>query len=180
MPYTTVALIDDVTQAHAVSDDLHAAGFPSDSISLVFPERHDPDPLHYAPTTPTAPQTPRAGGNTWIATDQTRHHLDGIAVTTVPGVGRLLATGPLLTILSGVGMHASPDRMVRSLLGMGLPMSDARHYTAGLGVGQILLAVRTDEDSCAKLVEEIIRHHGGRDISQSAWPSAEKRPFVPA
>jgi hypothetical protein len=179
MPYTTIALMDDVTQAHAVSDDLHAAGYPSDSISLVFPERHDPDLLHYAPTPHTMPQTPRASGIGALTSDPATTHLEGIAVTTVPGVGRLLASGPILTILSGVGMRAAPDGMVRSLIGMGLPMSDARHFTSGLGIGQILIAVRTDEASCANLVEEIIRHRGGRDIAQSTWPKADQRPFIP-
>jgi len=184
MPYTTIALMNEVIQAHAVSDDLHAAGFPSDCISLVFPEQRDSDLLHYSPTrAPTglfAPPTPRSSGTTGIAAGPVATHLEGIAITTVPGIGRLLATGPILTILSGVGMRASPDGMVRSLIGMGLPASDARHFTSGLGFGQILIAVRSDEESCSQLVEEIIRHHGGRDISQSAWPRAKQEPSVPA
>ncbi|HEX3135506.1 MAG TPA: hypothetical protein VHX44_18225, partial [Planctomycetota bacterium] len=124
-------------------------------------------------------QTPRASGTGSFTTDPIATQLEGIAVTTVPGIGRLLATGPILTILSGVGMRAAPDGMLRSLIGMGLHMSDAHHFTAGLAMGQILIAVRTDEEACAKLVEEIIRHHGGRDIAQSTWPNADQRPFMP-
>ncbi len=180
MPYTTVALVNEVAQAQAVADELHAAGFPSDAISLVFPERHDPDLIHFAPTTPTTPQTPRSSGNTWKSAEVTPIHPEGLAATIVPGLGRLFATGPILTILSGVGVRTSSDSMVKTLIEMGLAPSDARHCTSCLGLGQILIAVRTDEESCSLLVSEIIRHHGGRDISRSAWPIAEQRPFVPA
>lgn len=179
MPYTTVALVNEVAQAHAISDELHGAGFPSDATSLVFPERHDPDLIHFAPTTPTTPLTPRSSGQDWTSADSAIDHVAGIAATIVPGLGRLLATGPILTLLSGVGMRATPEGMVKTLIGMGLAPSDARHCTSCLGLGQILIAVRTDEESCSLLVAEIIRHHGGRDISQSAWPIADQLPFVP-
>lgn len=94
----------------------------------------------------------------------------GIATATLPGVHRWLATGPILTILSGVGLRGTPDGMLRALVGLGLAEGDAAHFATELAAGHILIAVRTDEESCSLLVGEILRHHGGRDITQSVWP----------
>lgn len=165
MPYTTIALVDEVPQAHAASDDLHAAGFPSSTISLVFPQQHGEDLMRLPPA---GRQTPVMGARRAIV--DVADHVPGVATATLPGVHRWLATGPILTILSGVGLCGTADGMTRALVGLGLGQSDAVHFAARLAAGHILIAVRTDEESCSLLVGEILRHHGGRDITQSAWP----------
>jgi hypothetical protein len=165
MPYTTIALVDQEVQAHAASHDLHAAGFPSSTISVVIPER-------------PADSSRRAAG--LAAADAAALIAADSPVTVVPGSGRLRASGPILTILSGLGISANPDGMLKSLTGMGLPEEEARHVSDCLNSGDILIAVRTDEASCSDLVAEILRHHGGRDITQSAWPKAVLPPIAPA
>ncbi len=172
MPYTTIALVDAELQAHAASDDLHAAGFPASAISVVFPEQDPADSLLHA----SAEQTATASGDA-ASRDEAG---SANASAAVPGSGRMRASGPILTILSGLGIRAAPDGMVRSLTGMGLPVDEARHVTTRLNSGDILIAVRTDEEACSNLVAEILRHHGGRDISQSAWPRAVPPPIDPA
>lgn len=179
MPYTTIALVDEELQAHAASNDLHAAGFPSSTISVVFPEQHSANSQYRDPDASAA----QAAHSFRIAATVVESFVDtgsAVAVAAVPGSGRMRASGPILTILSGLGIRAAPDGMVRSLTGMGLPEDEARHVTACLGTGHILIAVRTDEESCSNLVAEILRHHGGRDISQSAWPKALLPPIDPA
>lgn len=165
MPYTTIAQIDEEAQAHAASDDLHAAGFPSSTISLVFPGQQGEDLMRLPPATPNA----RNGAGRRAISD-VADRVPGFATSTVPGLSRWLATGPILTILSGVGLRGDADGMVRALVGMGLSDQEAQHFAEALAAGHILIAVRTDEESCSQLVAEILRHHGGRDISQSLWP----------
>ena len=172
MPYTTIALVDEELQAHAASNDLHEAGFPSSSISVLFPEQHTAD------ARPPASAEQIAASSCAAAT--LAESGCAVAVAAVPGSGRMRASGPILTILSGLGIRAAPDGMVRSLTGMGLPMDEARHVTTRLSSGDILIAVRTDEKSCSNLVAEILRHHGGREISQSVWPKTALPPIDPA
>lgn len=184
MPYTTVAVVKDVLQAHAVSDDLHAAGFPSGTISVVFPERYGRELRQHLPAArtlpPAAPPAMDACACTMVVAEPCVEAGGDLATTPMPGSGRFLASGPILAILSGLGIRSAPDGMVRSLTGMGLAESDALHFTTSLDAGQILVAVRTDEESCSLLVAEILRHHGGRDISRSAWPRMTPAPIDPA
>lgn len=175
MPYTTIALVDEERQAHAASNDLRAAGFPSSTISVVFPEQRLEDSPHHASAQPA-----HSFHASTTLVESLVDTSSAVAIAAVPGSGRMRASGPILTILSGLGVRAAPDGMVRSLTGMGVPVDEARHVTASLGTGHILITVRTDEESCANLVAEILRHHGGRDISQSAWPKAVLPPIDPA
>lgn len=165
MPYTTIAVVDEASQAHGASDDLHAAGFPSSTISLVFPPQQGEDLMRLPP--PDG-HTPAMGSRRAIV--DVADCAPGVAAATVPGVHRWLATGPILTILSGVNLRGTPDSMIRALVALGLPESDAAHFATELAAGHILIAVRSDEETCSQLVGEILRHHGGRDITQSVWP----------
>lgn len=176
MPYTTIALVDEELQAHAASNDLHEAGFLSSSISVLLPEQHTVDSGHRASAEPTAHSSLDAAPLVEALVESG----SAVAVAAVPGRGRMRASGPILTILSGLGIRAAPDGMVRSLTGMGLPMDEARHVATRLSSGDILIAVRTDEESCSNLVAEILRHHGGREISQSVWPKTALPPIDPA
>ena len=167
MPYTTIAQIGEVPQARAASDDLHAAGFPSSTISLVFPEQRGEELMRLPPATPSVMNRTGRGAIAELA-----NYLPGTATSIIPGISRWLATGPILTILSGVGLRGDANRMVLALIGMGLSHQEANHFAEALTAGNILIAVRTDEESSSLFVAEILRRHGGRDISQSAWPRA--------
>ncbi len=176
MPYTTIALVNEELQAHAASYDLRAAGFPSSTISVLLPEPHTVE----SPAHASAEKTAHSSHNAAPLVEALVKSDSAIAVAAVPGRRRMRASGPILTILSGLGIRAAPDGMVRSLTGMGLPADEARHVATRLNSGDILIAVRTDEKSCSNLVAEILRHHGGREISQSAWPKAVLPPIDPA
>ena len=165
MPYTTIAQVNEISQAHAASDDLHAAGFPSSTISVVFPVQHGEDLMRLP-----APSRTTSNGASCRGITDVADRMPVISDTTVPGSSRWLATGPILTILSGVGLRGTADGMVRALVGLGLSDREAQHFAEALAAGHILIAVRSDEESCSQMVAEILRHHGGRDISQSAWP----------
>jgi hypothetical protein len=142
---------------------------------VVFPEQRSVDSQHRASARPA-----HAFHEVATLVESLVDTASAVAVAAVPGSGRMRASGPILTILSGLGIRAAPDGMVRSLTGMGLPLDEARHVTACLATGHILIAVRSDEESCSTLVAEILRHHGGRDISQSVWPKAVLPPIDPA
>jgi len=172
MPYTTFALVNEELQAHAASYDLRAAGFPSSTISVLLPEPHTVESPSHASAEKIAHSSHNAAPRGESRSESLVKSGNAVAVAAVPGRGGMRASGPILTILSGLVIRAAPDGMVRSLTGIGLPADEARHVTTCLNSGDILIAVRTDEMTCSNLVAEILRRHGGREISQLAWPRA--------
>lgn len=170
MPFTTIAHVDEVDQTHATVDDLHAAGFPTSSISVVAPDSaHSAVDRTESPTGPaqrTFQNSSRYAPTRGLVT----RSLPSVDLRPVPGFVRLLATGPILTILSGLGLRAAPDGMVRSLTGMGLSNEKALYFSSRFDAGQVLVVIRTDEESSSELVANILRQHHSHDITHAQWP----------
>jgi hypothetical protein len=180
MPYTTIAFVDDLSQMHAVTEDLQVAGFPASAISVVAPENDVADQGGATSPPWQAPRSYRSTRSNASAADWRQSISSSVALTPVTGHHRWRATGPILTILSGLGLRAAPNGMIRSLTGMGLPLTDATRFNAYLDEGHILIVVRTDEESCSLLVEELLRRHGGRDICHTLWPPTTQLQIDPA
>lgn len=165
MPHTTIAQVHAVEQAHAIADDLHAAGFQSSAISLVFPQGQGDDLVRLVPS-----EHLRQEGADHRGIADFNGRVRSISSTLPRHTSRWLATGPILTILSGIRLRGTPDGLPEALAGLGVPASEARHFTAASEAGNTLIIVRTDEDVGGQLVMEVFRHHGGREIAQFSWP----------
>ncbi len=91
----------------------------------------------------------------------------------IPGLGPVLAAGPLLAALTGAGAGAVAGGLVGALTEEGVPEEHALYYAEIVRRGGALVAVRTD-DVRAERAAEIMRAHGGIDIEERAsrWREA--------
>jgi hypothetical protein len=89
--------------------------------------------------------------------------LVGLGALAVPGVGPLLAAGPLATALGALAAGGAAGGIIGALSTMGVPEEYARKYSAAIEQGSALVSVRTD-DYTRDAVERVLTAHGGREI----------------
>jgi hypothetical protein len=186
MANTTIGLVRDTAQAKTIVSGLHAAGFSTEAISVVFPDRHRSDLMGIPQEEVSDAHCQSAegavvGAATGGVMGSAVAWLVGIGAITLPGVGPLLAAGPILTILTGIGLGASMGGMAGALVGMGVPELDARHYESQISDGRILIAARADDARKATIANGLMHHAGAQEVATlegttGAMEEVEPRP----
>lgn len=93
--------------------------------------------------------------------------LAGIGALAIPGVGPLIAAGPLLATLSGIGAGGAIGSIIGALAGLGIPEYEAKRYQNLLKEGGILFAVQVDSEQ-AQRVKELLIQYGAEDVNISS------------
>jgi len=83
----------------------------------------------------------------------------GLVALAIPGIGPLLAIGPIAFALGGAGIGGALGGLVGSLAGLGIPDAQAKEYEQALQQGGTFLAVRVLDKAVAQ-AETILRDHG--------------------
>lgn len=89
--------------------------------------------------------------------------LVGLGVLAVPGIGPLLAAGPLAGALGGLLAGGAAGGVIGGLSAIGVPEEYARDYAARIEQGHTLVSVRTDEVT-ADPVERILTVNGAENV----------------
>ncbi|MFT9850550.1 general stress protein [Aneurinibacillus sp. REN35] len=85
--------------------------------------------------------------------------LVGIGALTIPGIGPIVAAGPIATTLGGAALGASALGLMGALIGMGIPENEARDYEKHVKNGDILVLVNA-HDQQARQIMQTFRDHG--------------------
>jgi len=158
---TIVAHFQDADQAQDALADLERQGFTADQVSYVahdgsgrFADRLRGKNLFGSRAATGAVVGGGAGT------------LLGFAALAVPGIGPLIAAGPIAAALTGAGVGAATGSLLGALSDLGLPEAEARRYSQVVEQGGCLVAVRVNEDTTSRAIEvlhqhqpEAIRHH---------------------
>lgn len=171
---TVVALYDHISDANAAVRDLVDFGLPRDNISLMANDTSGNYSTYLSGTTgPAATAQPVESTASGAATGAgigaiiggLGGLLVGLGILVIPGVGPVLAAGPLATAISaltgaGVGAMAggAAGGLIGALVDLGLPEESAGNYAEGIRRGGILVTVRT-EDNQAEDVRRIMNRH---------------------
>lgn len=164
-------------QAKAIVADLKDAGFMAEDISALFPDRGGTrDFAHEANT--KAPEGAAAGMTTGGVLGGGLGWLVGIGALAIPGLGPLIAAGPIMAALAGVAAGAAVGGLTGTLIGMGMPEIEAKLYEGKIRDGNILISVHTDDSNHKARAVEIFKRDGAEDISsgkESDVPKAKRR-----
>ena len=101
-----------------------------------------------------------------------------IGALAIPGVGPLIAAGPLLAALSGAAAGATVGGITGALVGMGIPEIEAKRYEGKIKGGNILISVHTSTTEEQARVEKLFKAAQARDIC-SAVESSIPHPSAP-
>lgn len=88
------------------------------------------------------------------------------AAFTIPGIGLLVAAGPIVAALAGAGAGGAVGGVIGALVGAGIPEHRARVYEAGLRGGGILLGIEAKSDDEADKLEKLLDDLGADHVRQ--------------
>jgi len=169
MAKTIVALYDNVDHAHRAVRDLVDSGVPRDQISLMSSNASgqvgEPGTMG-EPTGTGAAEGAGVGAGIGAALGGVGGLLVGLGALVIPGIGPVIAAGPLAAALGGVagaGAGAIAGGAAGGLLGaltdMGVHEEQAQYYAEGIRRGGTLLTVRTEDDMASRAVDVMNRHN---------------------
>jgi hypothetical protein len=147
-------------------DTLIAAGFPSADISVLLPDnRSTQDFAHQKDT--KAPEGTVAGVTAGGIVGGTLGVLAGIGALAIPGVGPLIAAGPIVAGLAGLGVGGAVGGLVGALVGMGIPEYVAKRYEGRVKNGGVLLSVHCDTPEGVRRAKDLLGGSGADDIAST-------------
>ena len=151
-------------QAIRVVEQLKAAGFSPNDISVLFPDKSGTKDFAHEQHT-KAPEGAAAGAGTGGILGGALGWLVGIGTLAIPGLGPFVAAGPIMAALSGAAAGAAVGGITGALIGMGIPEYEAKRYEGKLKEGNILISVHTEDSNERSRAKDIFSRAGAEDIS---------------
>ena len=149
---------------------LSRSGFPISDISILLPESLGTRDIGTEKST-KAPEGATAGAGSGAVLGGTLGLLAGIGALAIPGVGPLIAAGPIMAALAGLGIGGAVGGVTGALIGMGIPEYEAKRYEGRVAKGGILLSVHCDTSEEIDRAKEIMERSGAEDISSTGESS---------
>jgi hypothetical protein len=153
--------------AEAAVDHLLANGFTNSAISVLLPDDESTRAFAHEKAT-KAPEGTATGAATGGVIGGTLGLLAGIGALAIPGVGPLIAAGPIVATLAGLGAGGAVGGIVGALVGMGIPEYEAKRYEGAVKGGGTLLSVHCDTSEQVDAAKTSLKDTGARDISSSS------------
>ncbi|HYD99616.1 MAG TPA: YsnF/AvaK domain-containing protein [Alphaproteobacteria bacterium] len=156
MDQSVIALFDDASTARRAVDDLVAAGFDRDDISVVAHGGSGYDTGSGAGSADDDHTGAATGATVGAVTGGAVGVAAGLGALAIPGIGPIVAAGPLIAGLTGAGIGAAGGGLLGALADWGVPDEDAEIYSEGVRRGGTLVALRTDAtraDRAADILE---------------------------
>jgi hypothetical protein len=159
-----------VAQAEQIANQLKAAGFSGDDISVLFPDKEGTRDFAHEQHT-KAPEGAVAGAGTGTVVGGTLGWLVGIGSLAIPGVGPFIAAGPIMATLAGAAVGAATGGLAGALVGLGIPEYEAKRYEGKIREGNILISVHTDDGHEVDKAKDVFKREGAEDISYTGEAS---------
>ena len=174
MHQAVVCIAPTVTDAERLVDTLKDSGFTADDISLMMPDSYGAQELAYE-------KHSKASCGFMTGT------LFGAVLGGVLGffaqrgsfgtehLEQVIAAGPVMAVLSGIAVFGLALGLIGALYGMSLPVFEAKKFERAMRFGNTLLAVHTENEKEARVVEKLFRDGGGLEVQRTTETSI-KRP----
>jgi hypothetical protein len=165
-------IYDTKMQAEQSVDRLRAGGFSNDDVAVLLPDVPGTKDFAHEKGTKASEGT-AAGVTTGGAIGGTLGLLAGIGALTIPGIGPLIATGPIMAGLAGLGVGGAVGGLIGALVGMGIPEYEAKRYEGHVKNGGVLLSVHCDTAGEVTRAKDLLKHTGAQAISSTGEASAD-------
>ena len=159
-------------QANVIVDNLLAAGFSTNDISVLFPDKGTTHEFAHEKNT-KAPEGAVTGVAAGGVLGGTLGLLAGIGALAIPGVGPLIAAGPLLAALSGAAAGATIGGIAGALIGVGIPELEAKRYENRVNEGNILISVHAVDADEVSRAKKVLQDAEAEDISSTSISDAK-------
>lgn len=153
-------------------DSLKVDNFSAADISVLMPDLAGSQEFAHTKGT-KAPEGAATGAGTGAVIGGTLGLLVGIGALAIPGVGPLIAAGPIMAALAGVGVGGTVGGVTGALIGLGIPEYEAKRYEGFVKNGGILLSVHADSSEEVTKAKKCLEMSGAEDISSTVETKGE-------
>jgi uncharacterized protein (TIGR02271 family) len=157
-------ILKDQAAASRAVDQLKAAGFSQDDVSVLFADKRGTKDFAHEKNT-KAPEGATTGGTTGGIVGGALGWLAGIGALAIPGAGPFIAAGPIMAALGGAAVGAGTGGIIGALIGLGMPEYEAKRYEGRLKEGNVLVSVDSDNSDETDRAKKILDDAGAEDIS---------------
>jgi len=157
MAKTVVGSFDNYSEAQAVVEELVNIGVPRQEISIVANDAS----RRYSDDRTTAGDTASGAGKGAVvggAIGGAAGLAAGLAGLAIPGIGPIIAAGPIAAALAGAGAGAVAGGLIGGLTHVGVSEEDAHYYAESVRRGGALVTVRAEEDMAERAAEVMLMH----------------------
>src|SRR5215216_4808996 len=159
-------LVESEVQADVIVDNLKAANFANNDISVLFPDKGGTKDFAHEQHT-KAPEGAATGAGTGGVLGGALGWLVGIGALAIPGLGPFIAAGPIMAALSGAAAGAAVGGLTGALIGLGIPEYEAKRYEGKVKEGNMLISVHAEDRNERARAKEIFEQGGAEDISST-------------
>jgi len=152
-------------QAEQIVERLQSqGGIAASEISILLPDTSGTADFGHVKST-KASEGVTAGVTTGGVAGGALGLLAGMGALAIPGVGPLIAAGPIVAALSGAAVGAAAGGLVGGLIGLGIPEIEARRYEEKLKKGNYLISVHGNDDAQLDRARAIFKELDAEDVS---------------
>jgi hypothetical protein len=160
-----------VAQAELAVGTLTSAGFANNDISVLLSDAQTSHEFAHEKNT-KAPEGTATGATTGGIIGGTLGLLAGIGTLAIPGIGPLIAAGPIVATLAGVGAGGAAGGIIGALVGMGIPEYEAKRYEGHVKKGGVLMSVHCGTSRQVDRAKQLLNATGAEDIAASGEVSS--------
>jgi hypothetical protein len=160
-----MALFQDAAAAAAAARALRALGIPRERVSIVA-RSHDEEGV-IADAAGASPGSEIEDSRPASRLGELAAHLAAAVAVVIPGIGPIVADGPLSAALGEAAGHVAGD-ISRALEKAGLSGNEARRWEKRIEEGAFLVGAHADKVPIESAREALIRE-GGSPVSVGRW-----------
>jgi uncharacterized protein (TIGR02271 family) len=168
---TIVGLFDNFANAEAAVRELEKAGYDRSDVSVIASESSRSgtggDGTASTDEASGAAEGAATGAIVGGVTGGVAGLIASLTALAIPGIGPVLALGPLVAALTGAGVGAVAGGLIGALTSAGVPEEHAHYYAEGVRRGGTLVTVSADDED-AEEVMRILNRHNPVDIEERA------------
>lgn len=163
----------DTASAELAVDRLINAGFSSSDVSVLMQDNESTRQFAHEKAT-KAPEGTATGATAGGVMGGAVGLMAGLGALAIPGVGPLIAAGPIMATLAGAGVGGAVGGLLGALVGLGIPEYEAKRYEGRVKDGGVLLSVHCRTSDEIDRAKELLKATGADDISSSGEASGDK------
>ena len=167
MKNAVYCIAQDQSQVETIVNNLKNSGFSSNEISVLFPDKTGTRDFAHEQNT-KMPEGAATGGVAGMGTGAILGWLAGIGSLAIPGVGPLIAAGPIMGALGGAAVGGAAGGLIGALVGMGIPEYEAKLYDGKVRNGNVLISVHTENSDQVKVAKDIFENAKAEDIKSTS------------
>jgi len=158
--------------AEAAVRSFQRAGYRPTDVSVLMPENIGNKDLVHEKNT-KSPEGAATGAVSGAVLGGALGWLAGIGALAIPGVGPLIAAGPIVAALAGLGAGGAIGGITGGLVGLGIPEYEAKRYEGRVRSGGVLVSIHCDSSEWTNRGKKLMESTGAEDISSTSEASAD-------